>query len=136
MRHNLKYKKSEEKKVKKKLSLLLVVVLACSAMMVGCGSKKSSNVEGTTWKATGAIDPDGNEITEEDFVAVFGETTYEFKKDGELVLSAAGQYVDGTWSQEDSEVTIDAGGITATATVDGDTMTLENGGSTVTFEKK
>ncbi|HEX3020876.1 MAG TPA: hypothetical protein VHQ24_07950 [Lachnospiraceae bacterium] len=121
--------------MKKGLAQLLVVVLVCSVMFMGCG-KKDSSVEGTTWAIASAIDAEGTEVTGEELATVYGDITYEFQKDGVLLLTAGEQSLEGTWSQDGKEVTIDAGGQTTTATVDGKTMTAESEAGTVTFEKQ
>lgn len=85
---------------------------------------------------TGAKDDKGTELTEEQMTSLLGEIVYEFKSEGVLVLSMAGQNVEGTWSQDGNKVTFEFAGEKVTADLDGDKMSIENSGYTMELEKQ
>lgn len=51
-------------------------------------------------------------------------------------IAAAGVEVEGTWSQDGTNVTVDMDGQSSTMTIDGDKLLLEQGDITVEFTKK
>ena len=121
--------------MKKKLTKILLVVLVCSIFLIGCG--KVESVEGTTWKIVESVNDEGKKFTGEEMEKLIGEITYEFKSEGVFVAGAAGQSVEGTWSQTDEYVILGStDGKSYTATIDGDKMMLDNSGYKFTFEKK
>ena len=124
--------------MKKLLSVLLVVALACGLMLTGCGSseEKSKGLEGTTWKITSAIAGNGTKIPGEQFEALIGEIKYEFQSKGVLVATTKSISVTGTWTIDNGETTITCDGIDTPVKVDGNKMTMVNGGYTFNLEKQ
>ena len=126
--------------MKKKVVMILAVVLCIALCMAltACGSNgasQSTSVEGTKWAVSSVTDADGNETTGDDIAAVVGDITYEFQGDGVLAVTAAGQTVEGTWSQDGNKITIEANGETSEGALDGDALTFEVNGATTVFTK-
>lgn len=122
--------------MKKRISTVLVLALCailCVAL-VGCAASGGASAEGK-WTLSSVTDPDGNEMTGEEIATVMGDTYYDLQSGGKLVVGAAGQEVEGTWKQDGSNVTLESNGQSFTATVDGNTMTLENEGAVSVFTK-
>jgi hypothetical protein len=124
--------------MKKKVSILLSVLLVLSFVLVACGSKGlASAYEGTTWKLTSGKDATGIEVTA-DQLAAFGmsDFSFEFKADGVVTATVAGESADGTFTEKENEITMGVDGDTLTATVDGDTMTVVETDITLIFTKQ
>jgi lipopolysaccharide export system protein LptA len=120
--------------MKKRLAFLLVIVMVLGTMMMACGSK--TKLEGTTWSLT-SIEAEGVTFKGDELKsAMGGETTFEFKKDGVIVATAAETETEGTWSLKGDKITIDLEGGKAEGTVDGSKMTIDQDGTKMVFEKK
>ncbi len=124
--------------MKKSFLVLLSVLLVFSFVLGGCGSKApKSAVEGTTWIISGGKDGTGIEITSDQLGLVgIGDFSLEFKADGVVTASVAGETSDGTWSEKDNAVTVEIDGDTIAGTVDGDKLTLEQEDMTLYFDKQ
>lgn len=125
------------KKTSKLLSLLLALTLVLSlAACGGGGGSETTDLTGTTWVLSGGSQGDTT-VDKETLEGMFGgEMTYAFEADGKVTLSLAGVSVEGTWSQDGNNVTLDIQGDTGTMTLDGDKLTIEESGVTVEFSKK
>lgn len=124
--------------MKKRVLSLLSVILVLSFVLVACGSKgTASQLEGSTWKLTGGKDgASGIEITQDQLSALgMQDFTFEFKKDGAVTVSFAGESVDGTYSEKDDAITITADGDSMNATLEDEKLTIEQDGTSLYFEK-
>ncbi|MEA4854410.1 MAG: lipocalin family protein [Christensenella sp.] len=128
--------------MKKKVIVVLAVVL-CLALCLAftaCGNNnaaqgEAASVEGTTWKVSSVTDEDGNKMTGDEMSSVMGEISYEFQADGVLSVTAAGQTIEGTWSQDGNKITIESNGETSEGVLDGEALTFEANGGTTVFVK-
>ena len=120
--------------MKKKLTLLLALVLLCASVLTACS--KSSDVTGTVWELTGG-EMQGQKLTSDLIELAFGKFTYEFNKDGVLVITIGDESVDASWTQDGSEITIKPGnGNSATAEIDGNKLTMMIDSDKMVFTKK
>ena len=124
-----------KKATMKVLTLLMALVLTFSLAACG-GSSDSTDLTGTTWALSGGSQGSTkvDKATLESLLG--GEMVYSFAEDGKVTLSLSGAEVEGTWSQDGNEVSLDIQGDTGTMTIDGDKMILEQDGIKVEFTKK
>lgn len=134
---------SKGRKMKKGIlgSALVAVLLVVTLGLVGCGggggAADNSSVVGT-WTITG-MTQDGTEITEEQIVSMMGEDyltltfTEDGKVDGSLMGESAG--MDSTYKVEGNKIFVDDD-TENYFEVNGDKMTADIDGTTITLTKK
>lgn len=123
----------------------IIAVLACVLVLcftlVGCGSgnstDNSANFKGE-YKLVG-MEEDGITYSEDD-LAFMEELGLDFgltlADEGKATLNLAGESMDGTWeAKSNKECTITIGSDSIKATLDGDNLKCEDGGSSLTFKK-
>lgn len=131
-------------RAKKVLALILVAMLTIG-MLVSCGSDKAAG----TWKLTKAS-AGGQELTAEQLSATgMGEAKITLK-DGKATVEMLGQTAEGTYKVDGDNVTIstsaaststdDASATSAaesiTGTIKDNQLTIEQSGTSMTFEKQ
>ena len=121
----------------KVFTLLMVLVLVFS--LTACGGSKeeeNANLAGTTWALSGGSQ-EGTTVDKATLETLLGgEMVYAFSEDGKVTLSLGDAQVEGTWSQDGDQISLDVQGETGTMTLSGDKLTLEEGNVTVEFTKK
>lgn len=119
--------------MKKRVLSVLFIVLLFSILLVGCGSKKKTDIDNTSWVLASA-ESLGIELTAE----AIGMTDFviEFKTNGKVTVTADSETSEGTFEVDGDEVTISEGGDTMVFTKDGDVMSIDQDGAVLKFEKK
>ncbi|MGO5113556.1 hypothetical protein ACTQ33_00760 [Candidatus Avoscillospira sp. LCP25S3_F1] len=125
-----------KQKLFKAFALLLTLITVMSLVACGGGDSKDTDLTGTTWALSGGSQGDTT-VDKATLETLFGgEMTYTFEEGGKMTAAAAGVEVEGTWTQDGSEVTMDVQGQSSTMTIDGDKLLLKQGDITVEFTKK
>ena len=120
--------------------LALMLALVCVLGLTGCGGGKS--------KAVGKYDLESMEtggmtINVQDMLDALGESgvemsveiVLELKDDGSFTLDES-QSEEGTWEEKSGKITLTSNGESIEATLDGDTLTLEEDGEKMVFVKQ
>ena len=125
-----------KQKLFKVFALLLTLITVMSLVACGGGDSKDTDLTGTTWALSGGSQGDTtvDKATLETLLG--GEMTFTFAEEGKVTMAMSGVEAEGTWSQDGTTVTVEAGGQTNTMTIDGDKLLLEQGDITVEFTKK
>ncbi|GAA4292319.1 hypothetical protein GCM10023142_27590 [Anaerocolumna aminovalerica] len=119
--------------MKKRVLSVLFIVLLFSLLLVGCGSKKKTDIDNTSWVLASA-ESLGIELSAEEIG--MGEFVIEFKTDGKVTVTADGDTSEGTFKVDGDEVTISEGGETMVFTKDGNVLSIDQDGAVLNFEKK
>lgn len=118
--------------MKKNVSKILVVLLLMTALLalVSCGGSKSQFVG--TWNAT-EVEVSGTQMTLEDVGMTF---SINFEEGGKVTATTNGESDgEGTWEEDGDTVTIESAGETMTGTLEDGKLTLEISGVTFILEK-
>ena len=136
-------KKSFKAKV---ATFMMVLVLALS--FAGCGGGKSKAIGSYKLET---IEAEGMTINMEDLLSLAAGAgvegvdedtalTLEIKEDGKFVLDMTAfdesMSEEGTWEEKDGKLTLTADEVPVEASLDGDTITIEEYGSKMVFKKK
>lgn len=125
--------------------LALMLALVCVLGLTGCGGGKS--------KAVGKYDLESMEtggmtINVQDMLDALGESgvemnveiVLELKDDGSFTMDMSAldesQSEEGTWEEKSGKITLTSNGESIEATLDGDTLTLEEDGEKMVFVKQ
>ena len=129
----------ERKNVMKKRALTLLLALAMIVSLAACGGGGSGAAG--SYKMT-KMNAAGVEMNIDDLAALAGvdmTVTLELKADGNFTLdmSALGTgSVSGTWTASGNTVTLSSEGEDIAATLNGNTLVMEQDGQSLTFEKQ
>lgn len=129
----------ERKNVMKKRALTLLLALAMIVSLAACGG--GGGGPAGSYKMT-KMNAAGVEMNIEDLAAMAGvdmTVTLELKADGNFTLdmSALGTgSVSGTWTSSGNTVTLSSEGEDIAATLNGNTLVMEQDGQSLTFEKQ
>ncbi|MBE5780713.1 MAG: hypothetical protein E7328_02685 [Clostridiales bacterium] len=119
----------------KQLKTIFAVAL-CAMMLlalVACGGGDS--IVGTTWKLTSA--ESNGVILDADMIAMsLGEMVFKFEANGKVAVTLSGKAEEGTYTVNGDTVSIDDGYSTVDATISGNTMTYELNGAKMIFTKQ
>ncbi|WP_313130885.1 hypothetical protein [Anaerocolumna sp.] len=119
--------------MKKSVLSVLSIILLCSMLLAGCSSKQKTAIDNTSW-ALASAESLGIKINAEDIgIADF---VIEFKTNGKVTVTANSETSEGTFKVDGDEVTIDEGGETMVFTKDGDVLSIDQDGAILNFEKK
>lgn len=124
--------------MKKALAVVMSVLAICMFVFVGCGNSSSTannSLENTTWSLNGA-ESSGVQVTKDQLDSIMGETTLQFKEDGQMSMSLAGESVDGTYTVNGNTISLTMSGSTTDVTLDGDQITMESAGMQLFFTKQ
>ena len=137
---------------KKLLALMMGAAVALCIGLVGCsgsggggGAQEEQSLAGV-WDiqnvdelleaSMGASGTELPEAAKKMAVEIFPEICFmNMSEDGTFQLVAMTQSVEGTWEQNGSDVTLTAEGTPITGKLDGNTITIEQGGTKMVFEK-
>lgn len=112
----------------------ILLVLCMAVALVGCSSNSAANIAGE-WKLI-SIAAGENVIEGDELVAIYPDgIVYDFSEDGTMLITSFGQDAGATWTVEGNVVTMEKIEGTVTGTVDGDTITFEEGGLDFVLEK-
>lgn len=126
---------------KNRLVVLVAVLVLVSALLVaGCGNNggDAKVPEGISGKyVLSGMEAQGLKVEKEMIASMLGDITFEFdfKEDGKVTGSFAGQAVDGTFTEAADKVIVDIEGQAQDLAKDGDTLILEYEGSKLIFSK-
>lgn len=130
----------------KAATLMMALVLVFS--FAGCGGGKSKAIGSYELET---IEAEGMTINMEDLLSLAAGAgvegvdedtalTLEIKEDGKFVLDMtafdASMSEEGTWEEKDGKLTLTADDVPVEASLDGDTITIEEDGSKMVFKKK
>lgn len=124
----------------KKRAMTLLLALAMIVSLAACGGGgggPAGSYKMTKMNAAG-MDMDIAQLTS--LYGVDINVTLELKSDGNFTLDMSalgtGQSVSGTWTSSGNTVTLSAEGDDLDATLNGNTLVLEESGQSLTFEKQ
>lgn len=124
----------------------LALALVCIIGLVACGDKGGSNAAGTYTLQTitiGGMTMDLEQLAETAGVSADEiKVTLDLKSDGNFLLDMSAladtmgdTTMEGTWKESGSNITLEADGDTATATLQDGVITMEEEGMSMTFKK-
>lgn len=128
-------------KTLKKHALTLLMAMAMMVSLVACGGGDGDTSAAGTYNLTnmnaGGVSMDIAQIREQAGIEV--NIVLELKEDGNfsLDMSALGtnENISGTWKGDSTSVTMTSEGQDVVATINGTTLTMEQDGQSLTFEK-
>jgi hypothetical protein len=114
------------------LSLLSIVLLFC-ILLVGCGNKKKTDIDNTSWALTSA-EAAGIKISAEDMGIT--DFVFEFKTDGKVTVTLNGETSEAAFKMDGNEITITEKDDSMVFTKDGDVISVDQDGAKLYFDKK
>ncbi|MDR1778949.1 MAG: lipocalin family protein [Clostridiales Family XIII bacterium] len=114
--------------------LSMVLLLAMGVLLAGCGGSDDSKFVGT-WKLTGIVD-DGEEMDMSALEAYGYEFSMVLDEDHTFSIDVLGSVSEGTWEAKSSSVvTLTMDGSPQDAKLSGNTLTMEEDDTVMTFTK-
>ena len=136
---------------KKLLAVVMGAAVALCIGLVGCGGSGGGgaaqeqslagvwdiqNVDELLEASMGASGTELPDAAKKMAAEIFPDICFmNVNEDGTFQLVAMTQSVEGTWEQNGSDVTLTAEGTPITGKLDGNTITIEQGGTKMVFEK-
>ncbi len=122
---------------------MVLVVVFCASILAGCGGGEGSSTAWSGKYVIASMDENGTVTNLEELESMFElmdmkleDAMYlEFKSDGKFDMALFGETVSGTYKADGNAATLSAAGETIDASIEGNTITLEQDGTKMVFKK-